>query len=58
MAKEKEVLFICLSRGPSLSVPQAITFLPKIPGLFFEPRLSLQSDLVSVLTRRQPSDKL
>ena len=66
MAKEKEVLFICLSRSPSLSSLRVITFVLEIPGLFFlkslckRPRLQL--DLVTVLeailTSRQPREKL
>ena len=66
MAKEKEVLFICLSRNPSLSSLHVITFVLEIPGLFFLKSLSkrprLQLDLVTVLeailTSRQPREKL
>ena len=66
MAKEKEVLFICLSRSPSLSNLHVITFVLEIPGLFFLKSLSkrprLQLDLVTVLeailTSRQPREKL
>ena len=66
MAKEKEVLFICLSRSPSLSSLHVITFVLEIPGLFFLKSLSkrprLQLDLVTVLeailTSRQPREKL
>ena len=52
MDKEKEVLFICLSRSPSLSALHAIMFLLEIPGKFFLKSLckrpSLQLDLVTV----------
>ena len=66
MAKEKEALFICLSRSPLLSSLHVITFVLEIPGLFFLKSLSkrprLQLDLVTVLeatlTSRQPSEKL
>ena len=66
MAKEKELLFICLSRSLSLSGLHAITFVLEIPGLFFlkslSKRPSLQLDLVTVLeailTSRQPREKL
>ena len=66
MAKEKEVLLICLSRSPSLSSLHVITFVLEIPGLFFLKSLSkrprLQLDLVTVLeailTSRQPREKL
>ena len=66
MAKEKEVLFIYLSRSPSLSSLHVITFVLEIPGLFFLKSLSkrprLQLDLVTVLeailTSRQPREKL
>ena len=66
MAKEKELLFICLSRSLSLSGLHAIAFVLEIPGLFFlkslSKRPSLQLDLVTVLeailTSRQPREKL